>query len=698
MKKGAIAVLMPAVFDTLDTEFLTGVQLACQSIGFDTFVFTSAFAESSDSYTSGGNNIYRLPFMADVDGIIMPSNRFHNNYLKDMIINQMENATVPCVLVEQEHNSIKGVFSDQSQNIYDITEHLIKHHKYKDILCLTGPEDNSEAQKRAEGFVRAMNDNNLDSSRVIYGDFWRDAPAALAKQLADKKISMPRAIVCTNDIMAVNLCQQLPLYNIKVPDDIAVTGFDGSVYSLMTKPAVTTMCNGDLSLGFLSVKTLADMMGIKNDIEYRKTQLRICGSCGCKNESAEREALIEQTDKLLRRRLDRKPLILSNYIARMSDCKTIPEFSDVLDSLRYVLYDCKAVNVCLCDDWKTQFPEYRKSGYSNQMNLIYSQNQPGQLCFDIKSLLPCLNFAHESQLWVFSSLHYSDKIMGYIATCYEKAEQFTVDEHYIGWCDAVANGLDMVIKKSNAEFIRQKLEEKNMTDIYTGLLSKNGFISKIKDDENILVILFPSHCKDMQYFLPVVSEQLRSCVGADRSVFLGETAFAVFADSGYEEIIIKNISNTFKDIGVYIGEDEIACVCISVNANNAQSRLDEALSGLSEKNTPKSDKAYLNIFSSLRNEMRYSPDAKWCISYAATQLGISTSHFQRLYTKYFNVSFTEELISFRIDRAKYLLENTAMSVTQISEECGYVNGAHFMRQFKLREGISAGEYRKQNLK
>ena len=36
------------------------------------------------------------------------------------------------------------------------------------------------------------------------------------------------------------------------------------------------------------------------------------------------------------------------------------------------------------------------------------------------------------------------------------AEQFAVDEHYISWCDAVANGLDIVIKKSNTEYIWQK--------------------------------------------------------------------------------------------------------------------------------------------------------------------------------------------------------------------------------------------------
>ena len=66
----------------------------------------------------------------------------------------------------------------------------------------------------------------------------------------------------------------------------------------------------------------------------------------------------------------------------------------------------------------------------------------------------------------------------------------------------------------------------------------------------------------------------------------------------------------------------------------------------------------------------------------------------RIYKKLFGIPFNEELISFRLDRAKYLLKNTSLSVQRIAEECGYTNSAHFMRQFRERENMSAGQYRK----
>ncbi len=696
MARGKIAVLIPAVYDALDKEFLTGVHTAAKQIGFDTLVFTSVAAENADSYTSGENNIYNLPFLADVDGIIMAANRFHDEKLKADILSQLEKSKTSCVVVEEKHDKIKGVFLDQKKSIYNLTDHLLVWHGYRNILCLTGPEDNYEAQIRAEGFISAMEDNEIDwHGRIIYGDFWRYAAANLAEKIASGEMKCPEAVVCTNDIMAVALCQELQRHGLKVPRDVAVTGYDGSVYTLLTKPAITTVCGGDLCLGRNAVKNLAEMMGIDNEIVCGNVNIRICGSCGCNNEHGERDALLEETEKMLRRQLDRKNFMFSNYIVRMSDCETIPKFAAVLDSLRYMLSDCISVNICLCEDWRTEHPEYRKQGFSDNINLIYSENQPGQLMFPLQKLLPRLNLPHEPQLWVFSSLHYSDRIIGYIATQYEKAELFAVDEHYISWCDAVANGLDIVIKKSNTEYIWQKLEEKNMTDIYTGLMSRRGFVRKLENGDTVTVISFPQRCRDMQYFVPIVSAVLRNDDNSRIAVYMGEAVFGTVLKSESYDEFAESLCRSLSELGIYITENEIGMMAEKISDKQfSDEQLDKLFGILTEKNVPKSGGAYSEAFSDLRKEMKYSPQNNWSVAYAAERTGLSGSHFQRLYKKHFGKSFTEELILFRIDRAKYLLRNTSMPVQQVAEECGYTNCAHFMRQFRERENMSAGQYRK----
>lgn len=696
MARGRIAVLIPAVYDTLDKEFLNGVHTAAKQIGLDTLVFTSVAAENADSYTSGENNIYKLPFLTEIDGIIMAANRFHDEKLKTDILNVLEKIKLPCVVVEEKHDKIKGVFLDQKKSIYNLTDHLLVWHGYRNILCLTGPEENYEAQMRAEGFISAMEDNGLDwQGRVIYGDFWRYAPARLAEKIASGEMKCPEAVVCTNDIMAVALCQELQKHGLRVPRDVAVTGYDGSVFTLLTKPAITTICGGDSCLGRSSVKMLAEMMGIDNDIDCGNVHIRICGSCGCNNEHGERDALLDETEKMLHRQLDRKNYMFSNYIVRMSDCESIPKFASVLDSLRYMLSDCTSVNICLCEDWRTEHHEYRKQGFSENMNLIYSENQPGQFMFPLQKLLPRLNLPHEPQFWVFSSIHYSDRIIGYIATQYEKAELFAVDEHYISWCDAVANGLDIVIKKSNTEYIWQKLEEKNMTDLYTGLMSRSGFVRKLENGDTVTVISFPQRCRNMQYFVPIVSAVMRSDNKSRISLYMGEAVFGtVLGTESYDEFA-QSLCRSISELGIYIAENEIAMITKRISDKQAaDEQLDKMFNMLAEKNVPKSNSAYSEIFSDLRKEMKYSPQNSWSVAFAAEKAGLSGSHFQRLYKKQFGISFVEELIVFRIDRAKYLLRNTSMSVQQVAEECGYTNSAHFMRQFKERENMSAGQYRR----
>ena len=694
MTRGRIAVLMPAVYDELDKERLAGIHTAAVSIGYDTLVFTGVSAENDDEYTKGENNIYALPFLADIDGIILASDRFKSESLKEELVRRIENSRLPCVSIG-ETTGLQTVYQDQSEGIYAITEHLITCHGYRDIICLTGPQGNIYAEERADGFRHAMELHGLVVGEVVYGDFWRNSAAELAQEIADGRRASPQAVVCTSDIMAVVLCGKLTEYGIKVPDDIAITGYDGSVYTMLTRPPVTTVCGGEKSLGMLAVKALAEKMGVLCEVDCNKQFVRPCGSCGCHDAESEKEYLLRYTESLVHRSLSRKTFMYSNYIAKMSDCESVPKFAAVLDSLRYMLPECMAINVCVCEDWRVENPEYRKSGFSDNMQLIYSEEQPGQLDFPLHKLLPCLNHPHEPQFWVFSSVHYTDRIIGYIASLYEQAERFTADEHYIGWCDAVANGLDIVIKKSNTEYIWQKLEEKNMSDIYTGLNSRRGFVSRIKANDTVVLFSFPKRYMNTPYFVPIVSAVLRSDERIMAAVYLSETVFGVTLEERSIDGFAEKLCHSVTELGIYVSENEIDIVTDKIDADtDTDVRITELCYLLTEKNTPRNSEAYSEIFNNLRKEMKYSPQNDWSIPTAALRVGLSGSHFQRLYKKHFGISFNEELITFRMDRAKYLLKNTAMSVQRIAEECGYVNSAHFMRQFREREKMSAGQYRK----
>lgn len=74
--------------------------------------------------------------------------------------------------------------------------------------------------------------------------------------------------------------------------------------------------------------------------------------------------------------------------------------------------------------------------------------------------------------------------------------------------------------------------------------------------------------------------------------------------------------------------------------------------------------------------------------------GISKYHFAREFRKFTGVSPNEYVIRLRMAHAKYLLQNTNLTIREICEMIGIADESHFASLFKKREGISPGKYRK----
>ncbi len=98
-------------------------------------------------------------------------------------------------------------------------------------------------------------------------------------------------------------------------------------------------------------------------------------------------------------------------------------------------------------------------------------------------------------------------------------------------------------------------------------------------------------------------------------------------------------------------------------------------------------------FSLLRSKIYTRPYLKWDIANLAHQICLSPSYFQNLYKKYFGITCKSDIIHARIEYAKHLLRNTSLSICYISEQCGYENDVHFMRQFKQSTGLTPTQYR-----
>lgn len=99
-------------------------------------------------------------------------------------------------------------------------------------------------------------------------------------------------------------------------------------------------------------------------------------------------------------------------------------------------------------------------------------------------------------------------------------------------------------------------------------------------------------------------------------------------------------------------------------------------------------------FSNLRTQIYNNPANSWAIPILAGSLNLSLSYFQHLYKAFFHCSCQQDIITARLNLAKYYLTASDMNVREISDFCGYENELHFMRQFKKFVGVTPTNYRR----
>jgi DNA-binding LacI/PurR family transcriptional regulator len=113
----------------------------------------------------------------------------------------------------------------------------------KHIATIAGPPDMSPGVDRLLGYRKAMSSTDVDIAdpgMIAYGDFSRSAGEHALVRLLDHRPGLD-AVFVASDLMAVGALRALRRLGRRVPDDVAVIGFDDSVLAQLTDPRLTTV-------------------------------------------------------------------------------------------------------------------------------------------------------------------------------------------------------------------------------------------------------------------------------------------------------------------------------------------------------------------------------------------------------------------------------------------------------------------------
>ena len=163
-------------------------------------------------------------------------------------------------------------------------DHLIALGHTK-IGLVGGPKSSISLQRR-QGFQDAMKTAELpmDDSWMVDGGFSRERAYTVGVQLLNRK-NRPSALVCISDLMAIGIIDAVYDLSLKIPDDLAVTGFD-DIFVSSIRPVNLTTIKFDLEgIAESAILRLISKMSSEMDIRDRKYVMVPCklivrGSCG----------------------------------------------------------------------------------------------------------------------------------------------------------------------------------------------------------------------------------------------------------------------------------------------------------------------------------------------------------------------------------------------------------------------------------
>jgi len=229
-------------------RLIQGIAQACNPLDLtlSLFLFHTKEEEASLHPKILNNNL--------VDGVIVAG-----MHIDDPLVAQLIEHQTPFILVgRHEHPNVNFIDVDNVAGAYTAVSHLIRLGRQR-IGHITGHLNNRASLDRQEGYLNALRDRSrpVDHNLIEVGDYTEVSGYEAMPRLLAKNVD---AVFVASDTMAMGALRALREANVKVPDEVAVVGFDDLPPALLTTPLLSTIRQPIRRLGVVVVETLLDIL------------------------------------------------------------------------------------------------------------------------------------------------------------------------------------------------------------------------------------------------------------------------------------------------------------------------------------------------------------------------------------------------------------------------------------------------------
>jgi DNA-binding LacI/PurR family transcriptional regulator len=273
-KTMTLGLLLPEIGTEFFSPLLRGIESAAREAGYHLLITTQTPEDPRPlpRQALGRHNTDGLLIFTDNVDAAAVEQFYRQGFPVVLLYRSVAGLPIPSVTVANRSGAQLAV------------EHLIIRHGRRRIAFLRGPDGNEDADQREEGYRAALAAHNrpFDPALVAGGEF-REPPArAAVERWLTAKLDFD-AIFAADDDSAGGALIALTEAGKRVPQDVALAGFDDTLVSRYLTPPLTTVHAPTEQVGREAVRQLVRLIttGTAEPVTLLPTTLVIRQSCGC---------------------------------------------------------------------------------------------------------------------------------------------------------------------------------------------------------------------------------------------------------------------------------------------------------------------------------------------------------------------------------------------------------------------------------
>lgn len=245
--KRIIVVALPSIDNPFYNSVVKGIKTSAHNHNYEVLIYMGNITTS----TSG--QFLDVLKMSSASGVISISRKL-DVALSDMIDSEV--AFVQCCEYNAESSAVYVSINDYA-SAKTATEYILNMN-YRRIALINGPLSYNYAVERQRGFEMALQERG-----IVIPNTWKISLPEVSYSLGYSAASQllgasekPDAIFCAADVFAISVIKAAKRYNLRVPEDVGVVGFDNIEVASMTNPGLTTINQPSYQIGFTAGETL----------------------------------------------------------------------------------------------------------------------------------------------------------------------------------------------------------------------------------------------------------------------------------------------------------------------------------------------------------------------------------------------------------------------------------------------------------